>query len=141
MTQDLLAELHARRKEMQARLDEVNRLIELVTPKAPPRPRRRRAKTTTVGDILEPEILHALLTQLHLPTGEIALLLPGKRPGPMVSAWKRRAQSAGLVFDNLVERTSTPDGQAAFSLTDEGRRVFGEVAAATAEAAETDNPS
>jgi len=54
----------------------------------------------------------------------------------MVSAWKRRANSAGFVFDDLVERTSTPDGQAALSFTDEGRRVFGEVAAATAEEAE-----
>ena len=134
MTEDLLAELHARRNEMQTRLDEVTRMIELVTPKAPPKS-RRRAKTTAVGDIVEPVIVNALLTKPSLTTGEMALLLPGKRPGPVVSAWKRRAKSAGVVFDDLVERSTTLDGQAAFSLTDKGRQVFEEAAASTEEAA------
>ena len=129
MTNDLLAELQERRKqierEMQARIDEVDRMIDLATPASPPSPRRRRTKAVSVTEIIEPQVLHALLATQVLTSQQMSRLLPGKKLGPMVSAWKRRAKSAGVVYDELVERAETPDGHYALSLTDEGRRVFG----------------
>ena len=136
MTNGLLAELQARRKqierelqeierELQARIDEVDRMIDLATPASPPSPRRRRTKAFSVTEIIDPEVLHALLATQVLTSQQMSRLLPGKKLGPMVSAWKRRAKSADVVYDELVERVETPDGDYALSLTDEGRRLFG----------------
>jgi len=141
MTYEWLAELRMRRNEieneMRARLDEVDRMIARAAAETSPKPRRRRSKPLTVGDIFEPPVLRALLTTPSLSTGELALLFPGKRLGPIVSAWKRRARSASVDFDELVQQTSTSDGRKAYSLSDEGRRVFLAVAATMDEAPAT----
>ena len=145
MPQNLLEPLRARRteiqEEMRIRLDELDRLIALVADSEQPDPnpglnpdqgsgthRRRRGEEVKIGDIIERPIMAGLLAAPALTTKEMANLLPGKRIGPLVSAWKRRSVAAGVVFDDLVERSMTPSGDVAFSLTAEGRRVFGSVA-------------
>ena len=138
----LLSDLHARKiqigDEMRVRLDELDRLISLVTGLESPTPiqaqsvsgsrSRRSTKEFKIGDIIERPILNGLLATQTLTTKEMATLLPGKKIGPLVSAWKRRAVKAGVVFDELVKRSTTPTGNVAFSLTDRGRSVFGPVA-------------
>lgn len=141
----LVAQLRSRRsqiqEEMRIRLDELDRLINLVVDSDLPNPitdlnsgqsgnkrRRRRGEEVTLGDIIERPILSALLATDTLTTKQMASLLPGKRIGPLVSAWKRRAVAAGVVFDDLVQRNTSTSGDVAFSLTPEGRRVFGSVA-------------
>ena len=139
MAQDMLAQFLARRDEIRAemtiRLNELDRLIKLVsettsepTNSGNGNQRRRRAREATFSDIIETPILNRLLSSDHLvTTKEMAALVPGKKMGPLVSAWKRRATAAGFVFENLVEKSVTAAGQNAFSLTPEGRRVLGPV--------------
>ena len=146
MPRNLLAQLRARRtqiqEEMRIRLDELDRLINLVVlvgdselpnPNPDQSPdqgsgrRRRRGEEVKIADIIEPPILAGLLETPLLTTKEMAALLPGKKIGPLISAWKRRSVAAGVVFDDLVERSMTPAGGIAFALTVEGRRVFGSV--------------
>lgn len=152
MPQNLLAQLRARRtqiqEEMRIRLDELDRSISLVADSEPPNPvtdgnstqsssklRRRRGEEVTLGDIIERPILNGLLATDILTTKQMASLLPGKKIGPLVSAWKRRAVAAGVVFDDLIQRKMTTSGEVAFSLTAEGRRVFGPVAQAEPQSA------
>ncbi len=138
MPQDLLPGLRARRtqiqEEMRIRIDELDRLIALVSDSEsnPNQAQidsgsRRRRGEFTINNIFELPILNGLLGKPMLTTKEMATLLPGKKIGPLVSAWRRRARTAGVVFDDLVERTTTPTGDVAFSLTEEGRLVFGSV--------------
>ena len=119
---------------MRIRIDELDRLIALVSDSELPNPnpaqsdigrRRRGTKGITIRDVIELPILNGLLAKPLLTTKEMATLLPGKKIGPMVSAWKRRAVAVGVVFDDLIARTTTPTGDVAFALTPEGRRVFG----------------
>ena len=145
MPSDLLAELRSRRsqiqEEMRIRLDELDRLIALVADSELPNPnptqsdggRRRRRGKVTVSEIIDRPVLNALLATGTVTTKEMAAILPEKRIGPMVSAWKRRAEAAGVVFDNLVEKSLTPAGDKAFSLTEEGRRVFDEALKASSD--------
>ena len=139
MSQDVLAQLLIRRDEIRAemkiRLDELDRLINLVsglTTQSDNGSRLRRRRTdVTIGDIIERPILDRLLAADLVTTKEMATILPDKKLGPLVSAWKRRAVAAGAVFNDLVERSTTPAGDVAFSLTTEGRHVFGLVAKPT----------
>lgn len=136
MPSNLLAELRSRRSQIQeetrVRLDELDRLIALVADSDLPNPkptrsdggRRRRRGKVTVSEIIDRPVLNGLLATGTVTTKQMADLLPGKRIGPMVSAWKRRAEAAGVVFDDLIEKSMTSSGDTAFSLTEEGRRVF-----------------
>ena len=140
MPHDLLAPLRARRKdiqtEMKIRLDELDQMIARVSESTTETTQsdngsrsRRRGKETTIGDIIERPILDALLVAAEpVTTKKMAGLVQGRRMGPLVSAWHRRASAAGFVFEALVEKSMTPDGEKAFSLTPEGRHVFGSVA-------------
>ena len=137
----MLSELRTRKiqiqEEMRIRLDELNRLIARVEESESPTTiqaksisgsrSRRSTKEFKISDIIERPILNGLLATQTLTTKEMATLLPGKKIGPLVSAWKRRAVKAGVVFNELVKRSTTSTGNVAFSLTDEGRRVFGRV--------------
>ena len=144
MSQDLLVELRARRAqvqdEMRVRLDEIDRLIARISESDLPlnrqsvqatskivtgNSRRRRQSTTTAGDIIERPILEAMMKAGSLTAKEITSILPGHRMGPLVSAWMRRSNTVGLVFDDLVTRSVTTDGNKEYSLTPEGRRVLG----------------
>ena len=152
MPQNLLAQIRARqaqlREELRIRLDELDQFSSLVADSQPPNPvtdgnstqsnsklRRRRGEEVTLGDIIERPILSGLLATDVLTTKQMASLLPGKKIGPLVSAWKRRAVAAGVVFDDLIQRNMTTSGTVAFSLTAEGRRVFGPVAQAEPQSA------
>ena len=140
MPRDQLAPFLARRKEIQAemkiRLDELDRLIALVSESTTETTQsdngsrsRRSGKKTTIGDIIERPILNALLLAAEpVTTKEMTALVQGRRLGPLVSAWHRRAFAAGVVFEELVEKSMTPGGEKAFSLTPEGIRVFSSVA-------------
>ena len=139
MPDDLLAGLRARRNDIQTeiniRLDELDQLIAIVSKSTTETsqlgngiPSRRRGKEFTIGDIIELPIMNALLAEETVTTKEMSALVPGKKMGPLVSAWHSRAKSAGFVFEALVEKRMTPDGEKAFSLTPEGRHVFGSVA-------------
>ena len=133
MSQDVLAQLLIRRDEIRAemkiRLDELDRLVNLVSGSTTQSDNgsrlRRRRKDVTIGDIIERPILDRLLTAELVTTKEMATILPDKKIGPLVSAWKRRAVAAGVVFDDLVERSTTHVGDVAFSLTSKGQHVFG----------------
>ena len=132
MTIDVLAILRARRREIECelalRLDEVDRLIERATPKAPPRPAGgtpgRRSRALTVSDIFGPEIRHALLTTAAVTTADIKRLLSTTQPGPTVSAWNRRARTLGVELDEIVERTAMEGGGVGYSLTEKGRELL-----------------
>ena len=142
MSQDLLVELRARRAqvedEMRIRIDEIDRLITQISESDLPvnsqsvqakskivTGKRRRQSTTTASDIIERPILEAMMKTGSLTSKEIASILPGKRMGPLVSAWVHRSNTVGVVFSDLVTRSVTPDGNKVYSLTPEGRRVLG----------------
>ena len=144
MSQDLLVELRARRAqvedEMRIRLDEIDRLITRISKSDLPlnrqsveatskivtgNSRRRRQSTTTAGDIIERPILEAMMKTGSVTNKEIASILPGQRMGPLISAWMRRSKTVGVIFDDLVTRIVTPDGNKVYKLTPEGRRVLG----------------
>ena len=144
MSQYLLVELRSRRAqvedEMRIRIDEIDRLITQISESDLPvnsqsvqatskivtgKRRRRRQSTTTASDIIERPILEAMMKTGSLTSKEIASILPGKRMGPLVSAWVHRSNTVGVVFSDLVTRSVTPDGNKVYSLTPEGRRVLG----------------
>ena len=136
MSNDFAAKLRVRRErveaEMQGRLDELDRAIELAMSEARPSSRSaerkggRRPQATTLDDIFEPAILRELRTRTAVSTAVIERLFPDTPVGPMVSAWKRRAESSGFDFDELVKRTKVPgERRFAYSLTAKGRELLG----------------
>ena len=151
MAQALLERLLARRErlqtDMQVRLDELDQLIKLVESEpenlnptttnntTTAASRRRRPSATTISDIIERPILEALMKAQTLTSSEIAAMVPGKRMGPLISAWMSRARAVNLVFEDLVTRSVMPDGEKAYSLTSEGRHVFSEVVGNSAKSA------
>ena len=116
---------------MRIRLDELDRLIAVVEKNKPssqqPRSsgsRLRRRRKPTLGEIIDRPILEVLL-QKAVTTAEMVKLLPsGSRVGPTISAWKRRAAAADVVFDDLVQRSTNAAGEKVYALTPEGKRVF-----------------
>jgi len=143
MSNDFVAKLRARRErveaEMQGRLDELDQAIKLAMLEARPPSRSaerksgRRTRATTVDDIFEPEILQALLTMPIVTTADIERLLPGQGTGPVVNAWTRRSQAAGVEFTDLIEKTRVPGRRFGYSLTDKGREVLGAVSTSSPE--------
>ena len=134
---DVVAELRERKAaiqaEMTARLDEIDRFIRMLSVSGNTDAgrvsiqngsRRPRGRVFSVEEIIERPILVSLIEKDELSTREMAGLVPDKKIGPLVSAWKRRAVSAGLRFDDLVEKRTTTSGGNLFALTQEGRRVF-----------------
>ena len=136
MPQNFVAQLRTRRsqiqEEMRIRLDELDRLIAMAADSELPDPnpaqngnRRRRVKVVAIGDIIERPILQGLLNAESLTAKQMSALIPGQKLGPLVSAWSRRAESAGIVLGEILKRSMTPAGEKAYALTSDGRRIFG----------------
>lgn len=128
--QSALRHLRALRDEIDgvlARLDPTGSPKPAVTPApsvAPAKPNGR------VSDIFEPVVLAALVERGKLSSREIAALLPGtKRVGPIINAWRLRAQRAGHDYLSLVTKSSGGPEGSIFTLTEKGRQLLAPIAA------------
>ena len=93
-------------------------------PAAPAEPNGR------VEDIFEPDVLAAFIERGKLSSKEIAALLPGtKRVGPIINAWRLRAQRAGHDYLSLVTKSSGGAAGTIFTLTEKGRQLLAPIVA------------
>ena len=99
-------------------------------PAAPAEPNGR------VEDIFEPAVLAAFIERGKLSSREIAALLPGtKRVGPIINAWRLRAQRAGHDYLSLVAKSSGGPAGTIYTLTEKGRQLLAPIATAAERAA------
>lgn len=104
---------------------------DIVAPSAKSRNRRGRAKRASITEVFANGYKPALDLLLQGPADSAALAKAiGKEPRslpPILRAWKARARKAGRELDEFLTVGRSSDSRTTiYSLTEEGRSVFGE---------------
>lgn len=128
--QSAVHHLRALRDEIDGMLARLDPMISSKPAATPTLPLAPAGANGRVEDIFEPPVLAALVERGKLSSREIAALLPGtKRVGPIINAWRLRAQRAGHDYLSLVTKSSGGPAGTIFTLTEKGRQLLAPIVA------------